>query len=310
VLALIAGAATAVAASLRSLVRALGRLVLRRLAPARLPRFAAGAQSPGAFVSAAVTLTLIVAALWARLVEPRWLRVEHLTLPMAQVHQPIRLVLISDLHSDARFDLDAEVAATVNDLHADIVLYAGDTLNASSRLNSARQSLTAMRATTGKFAVRGNWDAWFWSELDLFGGTGFEEITSGWRTITVKGTSIHLGGHEWVDAWAPRRVVGQPPAAEGITILLYHAHDYLEAAAAAHVDLYLCGDTHAGQIRLPFYGALFAVGRFGRKYDYGLFEIGKTHGYVSAGLGVERGFPYRFMARPAITVIELVPTVP
>ncbi|MBI5544969.1 MAG: hypothetical protein HY901_13850 [Deltaproteobacteria bacterium] len=76
-------------------------------------------------------------------------------------------------------------------------------------------------------------------------------------------------------------------------MLVYHAHDYLEAAAKAGYDLYLCGDTHGGQLALPGYGALFAIGRFGRKYSQGLYEVGRTKAYVTAGIGVEDTFPFR-----------------
>ena len=100
--------------------------------------------------------------------------------------------------------------------------------------------------------------------------------------------------------------MGTPPAS-GLRLLLYHAHDYLEAAAQKGMDLYLCGDTHGGQVALPLYGPLFAIGRFGRRYARGLYEVGGMRAYVTPGLGVEPSFPYRFFVRPRITVVDLVP---
>jgi len=54
----------------------------------------------------------------------------------------------------------------------------------------------------------------------------------------------------------------RPPAP--FTLLLYHSPDLMPQAVWAGVDLYLCGHTHGGQIRLPLVGALVTSSRFGK----------------------------------------------
>lgn len=96
-------------------------------------------------------------------------------------------------------------------------------------------------------------------------------------------------------------------AGKGPRVLLAHSPGLFKKAEAAGVDLMLSGHTHAGQIRLPLIGALYAPGQgFLPKYDYGLFTAGKTRMIISAGLG-ETLVRVRFLSRPEIGLIELVP---
>jgi len=255
----------------------------------------------------AANLALVGCVLYARYVEPRWIGVRRLELPTPKVSQRVRIVLFSDVHSDARFDVDERVAQAINAEDADVVIFAGDALNQASRLPAFRQALAAIHARSARLAIRGNWDVWYWDELDLFGGTGFEEMDAGWRTVATAGGPLQLGGHRFLDDWQPEEVLGTLPPPDGLRILVYHAHDYLERAAQAGLDLYLCADTHGGQIALPLYGPLFIIGRFGRRYASGLYQVGDLRAYVTPGLGVEESFPFRFGVRPEITVLDLVP---
>lgn len=257
---------------------------------------------------AAVVPSLLVLAVggWARWVEPQRLLVERIEVRSPKVVAPLRLVVISDLHSDPRFELDARVAAEVNRLEPDLLIFLGDALNEASRLPQLRAALTAMRARVAKLAIRGNWDVWFWEELDLFGGTGFEELSRGWRELKVDGTRLQIGAHEWIDDWGPNSVIGRP-SPDGLRVLLYHGNDYAFEAMRAGIDLYLCGDTHGGQISVPLWGPLFAIGRQGRQLARGLYEVGAGRVFVTPGLGVEKGFPLRLGVRPEISVLDLRP---
>ena len=285
-------------------LRSLAQIILYRIRPQLEPSPEATSWRWLCAVAAALALGAIP---YARYVEPRWIEVTTQELPNRHVNGRVRLVIVSDMHSDARFDLDGQVTEKVNILAPDLVLFLGDALNKASRLQAFQAAMRSMRAKAGKYAIRGNWDAWYWSNLDLFRGTGFREITAGVETLAVNGTSLRILGHTWSDRWLPDRIVPVQEPFEGVTIMVYHSHDYAEVAAQRGVDLYLCGDTHGGQIALPIWGPLLAIGHFGRRYSRGLYPIDGMNLYVTRGIGVEKSIPVRFGARPEIAVIDLVP---
>ena len=92
-------------------------------------------------------------------------------------------------------------------------------------------------------------------------------------------------------------------------ILLYHSPELMPQAAAHDIDLYPCGHTHGGQVRLPFIGPLITSSQLGRQYVMGLYRNGRTHLYVSRGVGMEglSAPRVRFLAPPEVTLFTLLP---
>ena len=97
--------------------------------------------------------------------------------------------------------------------------------------------------------------------------------------------------------------------AENYSILLYHYSDLAESLKGLNVDLYLSGHTHGGQVRMPFYGAIVTLSRFGKKYESGMYDINGTKLYVNRGIGLENtpAPKVRFLCRPEITVFDIHP---
>jgi uncharacterized protein len=77
----------------------------------------------------------------------------------------------------------------------------------------------------------------------------------------------------------------------------------------SHIDLYLAGHTHGGQIALPYFGAIITLAKYGKKYEAGEYQVGNIILYVNRGIGLAAGVnpKMRFFARPEITVIDLKP---
>ena len=87
-------------------------------------------------------------------------------------------------------------------------------------------------------------------------------------------------------------------------LLLAHTPELYAEAAEAAIDLYLCGHTHAGQVRLPYWGPLMLNAACPRAYTQGRWRHGSTAGYTSAGVGCSL-LPVRYNCPPEIAVIEL-----
>jgi len=77
-----------------------------------------------------------------------------------------------------------------------------------------------------------------------------------------------------------------------------------DLAAAAGIDLYLCGHTHGGQIRLPWGHAPVKNLSRCREYQHGLWRHEQMTGYTSAGAGVSC-IPIRYNCPPEVTLITL-----
>jgi predicted MPP superfamily phosphohydrolase len=92
------------------------------------------------------------------------------------------------------------------------------------------------------------------------------------------------------------------PAARNILLMHYPAQ--VKRLGGQKFDLILAGHSHGGQVRLPFYGALFLPSRVD-EYDLGLFPTKAGPLYVNAGIGYIGKNNFRFNCRPEITLIEM-----
>lgn len=94
-------------------------------------------------------------------------------------------------------------------------------------------------------------------------------------------------------------------------ILLAHICNK-EKFASFGMDLCLCGDTHGGQMRLPFVGGIYGTTgwlpeiRDKEAFVKGAYEYENTSFFISSGLG-NYPLPLRFMNRPEVAVIKLIP---
>ena len=241
-------------------------------------------------------------------IEPFWLEVTHTRVATAKVTRPIRIAQISDVHCDPDPRLEDRLPDVIAGEHPDIIVFTGDALNDPRGLDSFRTLMKRLAAIAPTYAVRGNWDVWFWSALDLFGGTGAVELTGTAVRAPLPDAEVWIAGAPVGDE---RKIPGAlklaPPSA--LSVLLFHYPDEIEPASAAGADLYLAGHTHGGQVALPWYGALITYSRFDKRFESGRYQVGPTALYVNRGIGMEGGAAprIRFWARPEVSVIELVP---
>jgi predicted MPP superfamily phosphohydrolase len=284
------------------------RIVLRRMG-----RTGAPTKAQLRLQRIALTLALVGFACMAYgyFVEPYWLSVTRVRVETAKLPRgtrPIRLVHISDLHSDPQARLEEQLPGAIAAERPDLIVFTGDSINSPDGLPVLRNCLTRLAQIAPTFVVKGNWDAWFWRGQKLFEETGVRELKNEAVTFDVGGASIWIvgtpvgGEHKFEQTFDNI----QPGA---FTVFLYHYPDLINEVAAKKVDLYCAGHTHGGQVALPLYGALITLSKFGKRYESGLYRVEQTHLYVNRGIGMEGGPAprVRFWARPEVTVIEIVP---
>lgn len=264
----------------------------------------------------ALTVLLNVAALggllcilYGRFIEPTWLKVEGVSLESPKIRVQsgtVRIVHLSDLHSDGIVRNERRAVEMIRGLAPDLIVLTGDYLNEESGLPLMRETLGALAAAAPVFLVNGNYDIGL-LRPDAFKGVPVVVLKKEWREVSVRGTRFRIGGMEVGDEPFFERFARERSGPPAFDIFLHHYTDSAPEAASAGIDLYLAGHTHGGQVRLPFYGALITLAKFGKRFESGLYEVGKMRLYVNRGLGMEGGSgPHvRFLCRPEITFIEL-----
>ena len=238
---------------------------------------------------------------------------------------PIRLLQVSDLHVERLGRREEQVVQMVREVAADVVVLTGDYVNLSCVDDpiahaDARRVLAAMAEAAASahptspanvYAVLGSPPV-DRNSAPLFDGLPIRLLRDEVVTLDVgQGRQLALLGLDCThdpgfDGQQLARMADRVP--EGLfRVLLYHSPDLMLVAPRLGMDLYLCGHTHGGQVRLPFYGAIITSSRVGKRYEMGHYQAGRTHLYVSRGIGLEgMSAPrVRFLCPPEITLFSL-----
>jgi predicted MPP superfamily phosphohydrolase len=234
---------------------------------------------------------------------------------------PITVLHISDLHVERLTDREAQVLELAREAKPDLIVISGDYVNLSynrdpKTLQQVRQLLGQMSAPHGVFATLGS------PPVDLRETVVpiFEDVPHvtllrhGWQQVEMgNGRSLTVMGMDCshdlpIDAGRLARLAAAVPS-DIPQLLVYHSPELMPEASEHGIDLYVCGHTHGGQVRLPFIGPIFTSSQLGRRFVMGLYKIGRTTLYVSRGIGLEglSAPRVRFLCPPEMTLITIMP---
>ena len=245
---------------------------------------------------------------------------------------PLRIGIISDIHTGGPWVTSKRLAAIVDRLNAqspDLIVFLGD-LTASHKyvqtpvpLGVAARELGRLSAPLGVYGILGNHDWWDDPAAlarrdgpnivqNALNEAGIDMLENDGRRIEAPGGPFWLLGLG--DQWAfPKRGGGYQgrddlPATMDLVdddapaILLAHEPDIFPHVPA-RIALTLSGHTHGGQIRIFGYSPR-VPSKFGNRYAYGhITESGKDL-VVSGGIGCSI-IPVRFGVPPEITIVDL-----
>jgi len=250
--------------------------------------------------------------LYGYFIEPFWPTVTRVDLPSHKVAveaKGFRVVHLSDLHCEERPRLEPSLPDLVEKERPDVIIFTGDALNEPAGLPHFKRTMKKLAEIAPTFAVKGNFDAWYWNELDLFGGTGVQELSLSSAPLTLGGVPVVVWGVPVGQEYGTSNLLSGVDR-HRYNIFLYHYPDLVGEGVKSGVDLCLSGHTHGGQVALPFYGALVTLSAYGKRFESGLYKWQDTWLYVNRGIGMEGGpIPrVRFFSRPEITVIDIKST--
>jgi len=243
--------------------------------------------------------------------EPQAYKIEEISLPLAKIPpgRELRLVHISDLHIRAFHSYYQRVARAVNDLAPEVILITGDFLEKDRNLSDVRKFLDLLRATTGIFAVQGNWE--YWARLEgenmrrHLARSGVTLLIDQRHDLDLRKVPISILGLDYPSSVDRLKTLQEQADPARVNLLLSHVPAFRHEELGDRIDLILCGHTHGGQVRLPFVPP-FYLPRFSYPFVSGMYRVGpgNTPLYVNRGIGTSM-FPIRFLCRPEITLLRL-----
>ena len=254
--------------------------------------------------------------LYGWLIEPYWFDVTKHTVETGKIpsDESVRIVHLSDLHLEEETDRERRLPELVNSLEPDIIVITGDFLNGQSGKPVLKNLLGKFNAKHGIYIVYGNF-RFFYDPADVLRESGVTVLDDDLATadrvikrdVNVRNVPLTIYGVRWERGRNIEKLAGKVDPSR-INILLHHTPDAVESVRDVGFDMYLCGHTHGGQVRMPFYGALITLSKFGKKYEMGRYQVGDTMLYVNRGVGMEGGTAprVRFLCRPEIAVFDLV----
>jgi predicted MPP superfamily phosphohydrolase len=239
--------------------------------------------------------------LWGTLYEPFALETTHRTIQSRHWPAgtpPIRLLHLSDLHVERLTRREAHLLELVEQARPDLIVITGDYLNLSYVNDplaraEVRKVLAQLDAPCGVYATLGS------PPVDprattpsLFAGLNIRLLRDEVAVLNfADGRTLSLLGMDCDhDLGTDSRVFQQlvklaPP--DSMQVLLYHSPELMPLVQQSPVDLYLCGHTHGGQVRLPLYGAVITSSALGKRYEMGQYTEQDTTLYISRGIGLE-----------------------
>ncbi|HVS31307.1 MAG TPA: metallophosphoesterase [Thermoanaerobaculia bacterium] len=193
-----------------------------------------------------------------------------------------------------------------NRFEPDLVLLGGDFVSFQRHIPlMADVLLTDLRARDGVFAVLGNHD--YWANGDKVRAAmeekGVRFIINSSTRLRRDGAELSLVGIDEVyrgEPDIPKAFAGVGP---GPCLGVTHHPDLIDDLDGRRLDLLVCGHTHGGQIRFPFFGSVVVPSRHEARYAAGFQRVGGVLMYVSRGVGAIP--PLRILCRPEVATFVL-----
>lgn len=220
-----------------------------------------------------------------------------------------RIAFLTDTHvaSFHRRNYFREVVTQVQRFDPDLVLLGGDFVTWERHIPlMAEVLLDGLTARDGVYAVLGNHD--YWANAD---GVIAAMTARGVRFLINRSIAIRRGddmisllGIDEVYRGTPDLDAAFSRVDSRIPCLgLSHHPDIVDLLEDRKLDLLVCGHTHGGQIRFPFFGSVIVPSKHEQRYASGFHRVGDVLMYVSRGVGAIP--PLRVLCRPEVATFTL-----
>lgn len=268
---------------------------------------------------------VIIFAVLAALIGPglyNKLKIVNYTIESDKIDAPVRIALITDLHSCRYGDHESELIEAIDSQHPDIILLGGDIFDDKIGNENTVDFLEGINGRYPIYYVTGNHEFWggtdqYDVQMSILDDMGIPRLQGDVLTLDINGNEIGLVGVDDYDGYlVDEDLVLEDQFvnaylnldADTYNIILAHRPEYIDTYSAHNYDLALCGHAHGGQWRIPgILNGLYAPnqGLFPR-YAGGLYQEDNTTMIVSRGLARESTRLPRLYNRPELVIIDLI----
>lgn len=236
-----------------------------------------------------------------------------------KVSEPVRLAVLSDLHSVEYGENNSELIDAISNEQPDLILMLGDMINMDDTdFSGLRQLCAALKDIAPVYFTLGNHEgSLMYSRLDsvpldsMLMEAGVNVLinqTADWQkgdtVCRIAGISIDASGY---DKWA-REKLESFWSMDGYKIVISHFPNlYYSKLRDADFDLALAGHYHGGLVQIPGVGGLYhpETGFF-PEYSGGQYELTNGTLIVSRGIG-SHGLIPRINNLPELVIVEISP---
>ncbi len=234
-----------------------------------------------------------------------------------KIKNEIKIVQISDLHGSTFGKDNNKLIRKIEKENPDFICVTGDMYTAGDEKGKqvAKNLIVTLAEKYDVYFVNGEHDSSeeFMNELKA---NNVKVLDYKKETIEIKDTKLNLYGIT-NQYYSPTFDLANEFEInkDEYNILLAHISNFSKFEQFG-IDLSLCGDTHGGQVRLPFIGAVTNDGIWfpeinasdtDAKYTKGLYKENNSYLFITSGLG-NYPIPIRLFNRPEIAVIKLAGT--
>lgn len=228
----------------------------------------------------------------------------------------VRIVFLSDIHSDYTGPELKNLLREIKTLEADIILIGGDAIDDRYAMEKGLDLIKEIAKLAPSFYATGNHEERSgYSDLikDEFKSYGVKVLEGTWSSLDLEGGKIDIMGLD--DPLYPSKYKDQLSNLEiyksnNLTILLAHRPNRFEDYKDIQADYIFSGHAHGGQWRLPLIleDGLYAPGQgLFPKLTKGIHRAGHAILIISRGLATESVPVPRIYNPPELVVVDLLP---
>ena len=281
--------------------------------------------------AAVILLILAIFAFDTRLLVRKY------TIEADEITVPVRIALVTDLHSCYYGENQSDLIEAIDAQNPDIILLGGDIFDDVKEDTNTELFLAGIAGRYPIYYVTGNHECWggtyrFDKQMAILEKYSIPVLPGKTQTLTLNGETINLCGVDDPDVYMVNTDLEQDPEGyiqaqtnkedtflsqiaavsdaadtDSYTILLSHRPEYYETYTENDFDLVLCGHAHGGLWRIPgILNGLYAPhqGIF-PKYAGGRYTGEDMTMIVSRGLARETTRIPRIFNRPELVIIDL-----